>query len=593
MVFYGVDVVFFSRFVDFAVWLCLLVVMLFSLVFLFRRGFGGYAALAVLLLLLSSILLLAFNLLFWAWFAGFLGGVLLFFCGVSVRFRSVFGLDGGLVVLVWLLLMCAVGLLSCVRWVLNGFDGDVPLSDGSWYFPMLDLQLSLGVFYPVLPRIFLLFLAAWVLRVISFGYEDAVRGWFGRVFDGDGGEAAVVGRVGSGVGGLGPFMLFSALAAAVFVGVYPYLPALNPSSHLVGVDVAQSNGYYDLAVALLQSDSTEALNRVVRSDRTLYLAFQHLVVLCSGSADVGVRLMPAILSVLFASSSYLFASLGSGSRFLGGVCAIFSAFSFQVVAGVNAGFYANWFALTWVNLFFALFIRSLGCRLLRYFIPSLLASVFVLFTHPATWLVLMAALVVYGGLGLLRRLLRLCGGLSGFECALLLVVFAVNVAADLLRGYVLRGYEASSLSGVALSGFSLSYLLSVVGNLANTFTIFLGGALANPVIVFLSIVGLCAVARCANGFERGVVAFTLVPSLFVFFISSTFELGFLQARYIYLIPFQMLAGLGSVALLKILRGLSQGSRFGGVYPILFYVAVFASLFGYTLRVVGVLYPAVA
>jgi hypothetical protein len=337
----------------------------------------------------------------------------------------------------------------------------------------------------------------------------------------------------------------------------------------------------------------ELFDVFVRSDRTLYLVFQHAVVLASGSPDLGIRLLPSLLGLLLVLSVYFLVSVGSGEGVLAVFSALFSAFSFQVTAGVNAGYYANWLALVEVNIFFALLIKALRSRLMIYVALSTLASISILFTHPATWLVTMGSLVLFGLLGFVRRLFGYGGEvLSKYEFALLTVVAVCNVAADLVKFLLIGGYEATEVADVTLGLFSLSYVLWVLDNLRVTFTVFLGGALANPVIVALSILGVFALAGCRSRFERGVVAMTIVPSLAVLFTSSA-EGTFLQARFIYLIPFQILCGLGLASLLKVASRLVCDRCLFRVLTILLCLFVFASLFGYALRVVGTLYPILA
>ena len=103
----------------------------------------------------------------------------------------------------------------------------------------------------------------------------------------------------------------------------------------------------------------------------------------------------------------------------------------------------------------------------------------------------MGSLAFFGVLGFVRRLLRSDGeAFSRYECLLLIFVVACNVAVDLVRGLLLRGYEATQVADVTLRLFSLSYLLWVFDNLRVTFTVFLGGALANPIVFILSNLGV-------------------------------------------------------------------------------------------------------
>jgi hypothetical protein len=88
------------------------------------------------------------------------------------------------------------------------------------------------------------------------------------------------------------------------------------------------------------------------------------------------------------------------------------------------------------------------------------------------------------------------------------------------------------------------------------------------------------------------VALSVVPSLAVLFTSSAGG-AFLQARFIYLIPFQILCGLGLASLLKVASRLVGDRCLFRVLAILLCLFVFSSLFGYALRVVGTLYPILA
>ena len=88
------------------------------------------------------------------------------------------------------------------------------------------------------------------------------------------------------------------------------------------------------------------------------------------------------------------------------------------------------------------------------------------------------------------------------------------------------------------------------------------------------------------------MAMTIVPSLAVLFTSSA-EGAFLQARFIYLIPFQILCGLGLASLLKVASRLSASRLFSRMLATLICFFIFTSLFSYALRVVGTLYPILA
>ena len=200
-----------------------------------------------------------------------------------------------------------LALVSAGRWLSAGFDGSVPFSGPSWGTAYAGLQL-IGVLDPILPQLALLFFFAWALRLVL---SPLLRK--ARTSDGD--RSAWEGALArSGLGwpgrGLSLLLLGIAVVLAAFVTICPYLPAVNPGSSLVGVDVyfcyshvldstLLPSGAGPGAGACVGSAASYAVQRLGAVEMLKGLAY------LSGSDNLALETAPAILAVLLAVSTYL------------------------------------------------------------------------------------------------------------------------------------------------------------------------------------------------------------------------------------------------------------------------------------------------
>tara|TARA_Y100000031_G_C8178931_1_gene365471 strand:- start:718 stop:1098 length:381 start_codon:yes stop_codon:yes gene_type:complete len=123
-----------------------------------------------------------------------------------------------------------------------------------------------------------------------------------------------------------------------------------------------------------------------------------------------------------------------------------------------------------------------------------------------------------------------------------------------------------------------------------TFTYFLGGAYANPIAMILATIGLFLIAKKRQNLYQILIAITIVCSLGTFVTSSAFPEIF-QSRFIYLVPFSVLAAIGFKAILNAANNFfdKKASAIGKAIPIMIQIIIFASLLSYALRVVGYVY----
>ncbi len=155
---------------------------------------------------------------------------------------------------------------------------------------------------------------------------------------------------------------------------------------------------------------------------------------------------PAILAPLLTVSTYLLVLEGTGDRFTAGVSALFASVSPEIVAGINAGFIANWLAIGVAFLFFAALLHGLRTRRLAYLLLSYAIFVGLLLIHPWTWAVALVVLMVYLSLSLLESAWARDLRSRRLEAVMLLSLLLAGLAADALRSSLPMG-----------SGFAAAY----------------------------------------------------------------------------------------------------------------------------------------
>jgi len=488
----------------------------------------------------------------------------------------------GIFISLWLVFPLVIEIISSLRWVLNGFDGTQPFSDATWNLAFLELQAT-NILQHILPRLFFLFSAAWLLRLLLIPYEKptgrfvtGIRNFILRPI-GENHREIKFGKQSHKI------ILAISVIMALFIGVYPYLPALNPSSLLVSVDV---NFYYTHMENSINLDIFSFLSNIIQQDRVLFLVFQQVIVSLTGSTDLAIRVIPAILGVLLTISVYYFISISSKDKYMAALAALFTTTSFQIVAGINAGFYANWLALIELNIFLALFLKAVeyNKKISRYSIVSTILLISILFTHSATWIVTLASIIIYAIITYARRTLK------QHETIIVSQIILVSIITELIKNNILQSQSTTRIAQSMTPQFSITNLFQVFRTLDVTFTYFLGGAYANPIIIILATIGLFHITKNQQKLYQILIAITIVCVLGTFVTSASFPEIF-QSRFIYLIPFSVLSAIGFKAILNATNNFfdNKVGAIGKAIPIMIQIIIFASLLSYALRVVGYVY----
>ena len=586
----------------------LLVVGFAYILFVMQLGVSGPRLLLRLLLAIPAVLLTFYFLLPPLLLP--LGGLGIFveMAYIVTESDAVLGASPGKALAPIVLLMAgSVGLLSFLsagRWLANAVDGVAPFSDWTWG-PSLTLLSVVNQCYWLLPRLFLLLFLAWGVRLVLALYWDeamAFREGFARLFGPlvGGSETSSPGE-----GHAGTILLVALLGAAI-AGLYPYFPAINPSSVLSSPSVGAS--YYAPVQLMLNEGSSWALGYAYTHASPVVLFLTYSLAAFFGSADTAVRLVPALLAFLFAGTTYFFAKAALKDATVAATASLFAAFSYVTVVGVNAGLEDGWLAASVTLVFFTLFLTGQEKSSWRWVAGSLLASILIMPTHAWTWLFTMAVTAAFAIFVAARRVLPSHGGHLRFSLASTGLVLGANAAAYALA-YRLGGVASpSGFYGTLASDFSLSNLGGAVGGLQSTLSLFLGGALDETVVVCFAIVGVITMADLLADSRGLLFLWLLVGSLGAVFVG--FGLAFPVARILMLIPVQVFAAMGFVATVRYLSGLiARGvveagvSQAGGlrwtfvspsadatvrVFVALSYISLFAVLASYALQMVGIL-----
>lgn len=248
--------------------------------------------------------------------------------------------------------------------------------------------------------------------------------------------------------------LLLALAAALFIGYYPYFQ--NPP-WIVGTDAYWR--YYDPLVRISADGPLSALSKALseRHPVPLMILYVGQLVLQVSSLDI-VRMAQLLLVVVLAMSMCLFLAYRRNLDFELTVF-LLSALSITTTVGFYSSIMANWMALVvWVLFFAYIAVRTIRKLGLADFVVLFLLSTLILFIHPWTWGVFAAAVLVAAILGVVQE------KQSGLRTAGLLVGVIV---ADVALALGTISYLAASQGWRVMD--ALGYYTFVIDNPSSVF----------------------------------------------------------------------------------------------------------------------------
>jgi hypothetical protein len=502
--------------------------------------------------------------------SGFLAGYTL----IS-RSHSFLGVESGSAlrvvsaeVFAFLSLMAAGGVVSVLLWREDFF---LALVSGSSLEPM-DTWLSmlaadLEVFYlarPLLSAILIILAVAAIVSLFSESLGRVIR-WSSRRLtrnrDSTGRLAHSAGaRSRSLVQDWFPYLVLAgSMVLGVAITLYPYL--FEGFGGVLGVD----SWFY---VENLRSMVGFAdVIRLLPTGRALFLLLLFLIETAAGlSAEWVVRLMPAILSVLLALSSFVLTKEGTGRLWPAAFASVLSVVSAQTALGMSAGIINNWFALSIANFMFALVVRSIRLHSWVAAVGSLLFSLLLLGSYSFLWVVVIAELAfvllasVLAFWTVSRQEWRIeVAAIGGVLAGSILIPLVVLLSISLL-GFRAEGFDPGVLFASAwdtLAQVQPGLLGSVWGVLEEAFD-FAGNRIDLPLLTILSVMGLLDYKSRTRSFARILSVMILVPTMLTLIISvsssSPYTPMWLTWRGLYVIPLYMAGALGVESIIRRVNG---------------------------------------
>lgn len=329
--------------------------------------------------------------------------------------------------------------------------------------------------------------------------------------------------------------LFVSLALAAFVAYLPYRADLNPSGVPVGLDVRLYINWLSKMVSRAPADALGyAFTGPGPSSRPLLLIVLYSVASLSGIQPVVLmKALPGFLAVGLVASSYLFVRLGGAGQQMASLTAMLTAGSSAVTVGIWASYYANWLALIEAYLFLGVLLSLVRLPSTRKRAVLVVLSLALLFTHPWTWILIMA--VVGGFIASYWK-----SGNSRPIIAFFVGLILANIAVDSLKTLVLRAYGVPAAGEYLVSQTPdlFGNLLVVWPNTIDGMILTYNGLLATAIILGLAFLYVLRL-KYVDTFERLVLSWVLVASLPFLFLSAYF-----QTRIIYDMPIPILAAGG-------------------------------------------------
>lgn len=351
-------------------------------------------------------------------------------------------------------------------------------------------------------------------------------------------------------------LLMAMSSALTFI---PQTPTVNEGDQIIGVDTeSYGNWTNDLLISGQKGpDSllTDAfLNAGVKGDRPLTFLFLIFVINIAHFPNLlqAIDSLPVLLAPLLVLATFFMAKQMTLNNRISILAAFMTAVSFQVLVGIYAGYYANWFALIIGYFCFGFLFRFLRNASKGNFSAFLGLLVAMLFAHVYTWSVLTVVMGVF--LIVMFRVDHFSKKIVRTALIAVLFVVALDIAKSAMTG-------ANSGVGedvkIAVWGIGLGNFVERWNTLIEITHDSLGGLFGNSIVLLLGIYWLIR----SNYREPSNIL------LFIFLSVGLIPLFFgnwlVLSRVIYNIPFQLPA---AVAMEHILRRNNQVAKVA-TYPL--------------------------
>lgn len=343
------------------------------------------------------------------------------------------------------------------------------------------------------------------------------------------------------------FLLFAMFLSVILV-LIPQHPSINTDNQDIGVDthfyvtwieeLAKSKGAYDFAY---QAFVVQGQN----GDRPLSLVFLLLVYqVAGGNLSEVIEHFPIVLGPALVLALYFLTLELTRNEKIALIAALFGAVSFHTLAGIYAGFYANWLALIVGYISIAFLFRYLRSGRPYDLVVFSALIMGVLFFHVYTWTILAAVTGIFLFTMLVIQIKRKKNNNNNNYFTnrriIWLILFAIlpSAAVDISR-VLLTGSSGGIEQDIeiAQSGFGVEQFNLRWEILGTTIHHSLGGVFSNFIILIL---GLFWVIKSNMREPRTIF-------LMIFLSAGLVPLFFgswaIQARVLYDIPFEIPAAI--------------------------------------------------
>lgn len=487
-----------------------------------------------------------------------------------------------------LVIVSAVEIGSAAGWLYNVIDPHVPF-DGEprWIIASLETNMF-GLLYPTTLAMLVILMFAWIwvplmeisaepllskLRPLMAGSQKSVSSnpdlpqrELGQPLGKKGRRTAPRYR-----SILWLLTIAAILVCAIFLVYYPYIY----TTRLIGVDTPW---YYQ---NLLEMSKSGGVSRLISSystaSRIPYLLLLYILMsLTSFPPDLVVKIGPAVPAAFMGLTTLLLIRTLTHSDLLAVFSAFLGLFSVATTVGVYAGIFSNWLALGWTALFLGLLLRLWRHPSRLQVLAATLVSFVVLATHAWTWAIVLASLVLSSVLSPLLLLPARRHILQDSALRAGLIIVGSNIALLLLIASLLPTGEFMHMSREVITYVNMDNLQTFPASFAFTVQYYVGGFIANPVIILLAIIGLAASRRFDKRLSLLLLSMLIITSIPLLLLGS-----FWQWRLLYVIPYQVLAVIGTAWMSQKIA--AADSRFATLCQSLLMVTILLSSFNYALR----------
>lgn len=371
------------------------------------------------------------------------------------------------------------------------------------------------------------------------------------------------------------FLVLSSILVTLF-SIYPYVPTINPDFQNLSVDAP----YYINQINAIQSNGLFAENGPfgVANERALsILIFYGLTTITGQPASSIVPFLPIFLGLTLVFSTYYLVRYAIGPHSIATVIApLFTAFSFQFIAGIYGGFFSNMLALPFffaAILFFIRYADGVGKKWVNIAI-FVAALTMILLTHVYTWVFAVAAFSIAIGISLFKH--QPDSNLkTEIKRYLPIMIIIISTALILLAiASMVRGTSGLDfLSNLAGSSISDDYFAKRWFNINYMFRSYIGGFLTNSAMIALALIWAIK-ADYRNRFNVVILSSMFLVSFFFLFGDTV-----AQSRIFYNIPLQIPA---AIVVANIING-SYLSSFSYQSRMLIAIMIILHMANYALR----------